>query len=127
MVTWSTASVSLDQWTFVAFSLDYQAGQTLTKGYYDGQLVYTDIRTFRLMDVYSAACQNIDTGVGNMDYFNGFLWRLTIYPYVRTFTADIVSPSCPAGVSYCLSPAHIAQTYRGENCAPSCSEGGAVL
>lgn len=118
-------AVPLDQWTFAACSLSYESGlsKTRTRIYYDGAEVYMSLDTFRLMDLYSTALQGIGANNGNTDFYTGFIWRMTIYPDVRTFAADIVSSGCPAGLSYCLSLAPITQTYTGDNCLPSCVDG----
>ena len=63
---------TIDQWTFVASSLDYLigTGQTRTKVYYDRELAYIGINTFRLMDLYQTA-----SSIG-VSFQNTFITRL---------------------------------------------------
>lgn len=117
-------TVPLDQWTFVAFSFSYDSGlgETLTKVFFNGVQVDTNLFTFTWSDIYETSAHILGGGYG-VNYFKGFIWRFTIYPYVRTFETDIASAGCPAGLSYCLSSASQVQTYTGENCLLSCPIG----
>lgn len=120
-----TPVVPMNQWTFVAFTMDYQAGsgQTMVKIYYDGGQVYGNAENFRLTDIYETAEQYVGVGPLKADFFKGFIWRMSFYPYIHTFGSELKGNGCPAELNYCLSSAPLYQTISMENCAPHCSDG----
>ena len=118
--------LTVDSWTFLVLTIDMEVSswQSTVSCYVDAVLVTTDVLpNFYLLDEAIGFGQTIGSSTLFSDFYIGFLWAFSVSNYVLSpisLSAVISSPSCPLGLSFCLSPCPFNETPDCHPCLSTC-------
>jgi len=124
----SDIALDMDKWTYLVLVTDYNEETEITRvDFYVDGLYQTGLEeSFYIRDVDPTAQQYIGATPDLENYFNGFIWKISITNAkldLEAIAAEIASPGCPTGIDFCLSLCAFLENINCEACAPGCAYG----